>query len=78
MGDLPYISSEQGGVLIICTELLYEYTMYKRSIPIQELWAEEAYNTYYTVWSMNEWLPNCHWIILAADHRLDSNPTDTI
>ncbi len=30
MGDLPYSSSEQGG-------LIYEYTMYKRSIPIQEL-----------------------------------------
>ncbi len=52
MGDLPYISSEQGG-LIICTELIYEYTLYKRPIPIQELGAEEgwAYNTYYTVYS---------------------------
>ncbi len=37
MGDLPYISSEQGG-LIIHTELLYEYT----STPIQELRAEEG------------------------------------
>ncbi len=26
MGDLPYISSEQGG-LIIHTELIYEYTV---------------------------------------------------
>ncbi len=34
MGDLPYISSEQGG-LIMHTELIYEYTVYKR--PIQEL-----------------------------------------
>ncbi len=57
MGDLPYISSEQGG-LIIRTELIYEYTIYKRPIRIQELRAEEggwayntswAYNTYYTV-----------------------------
>ncbi len=29
MGDLPYISSEQGGGLIIHTELIYEYTIYK-------------------------------------------------
>ncbi len=34
MGDLPYISSEQGG-LIICTELIYEYTIYKRPIPMK-------------------------------------------
>ncbi len=39
MGDLPYISSGQGG-LIIRTELIYESTTYKRPIPIQELWAE--------------------------------------
>ncbi len=38
MGDLPYISSEQGG-LIIRSQLIYEYTMYK---PVQELWAEEG------------------------------------
>ncbi len=57
MGDLPYISSEAGG-LIIRTELIYEYTIHKRPIPVQELRAEEggwayntsrAYNTYYTV-----------------------------
>ncbi len=36
---LPYISSEQGG-LIIHSELIYEYTLYKRPIPIQELRAE--------------------------------------
>ncbi len=40
MGDLPYISSEQGG-LIIHTELIYEYTLHKCPIPIQELRAEE-------------------------------------
>ncbi len=39
MGDLPSISSEQGG-LIIHTELIYEYTLYKRRIPIQELQAQ--------------------------------------
>ncbi len=40
MGDLPYISSEQGG-LIIHTELNYIriYTIYKRPILIQ---AEEG------------------------------------
>ncbi len=27
MGNLPYISSEQGGGLIIRTELIYEYTI---------------------------------------------------
>ncbi len=56
MGDLPYISSEQGE-LIIHTELIYEYTIYKRPIPVQDLRAEGgglyniswAYNTYYTV-----------------------------
>ncbi len=37
MGDLPYISSEQGHGLIIRTELIYKYTIYKRPIPIQEL-----------------------------------------
>ncbi len=37
MGDLPYISSEQDR-LIIHTELIYEYAMYK---PIQELRAKE-------------------------------------
>ncbi len=41
MGDLPYISSEQGG-LIIGTELIYEYTIYKCPIPIQELRAEQG------------------------------------
>ncbi len=53
MGDLPYISSEQVG-LIIHTELIYEYTIYKRPIPNFELkrewWAYNniswAYNTY--------------------------------
>ncbi len=39
MGDLAYISSEQGG-LIIRTKLIYEYTIYKRPIPVQELRAE--------------------------------------
>ncbi len=29
MGDLPYITSEQDG-LIIRNELIYEYTIYKR------------------------------------------------
>ncbi len=28
MGDLPYSSSEQGGGLIIRSELIYEYTAY--------------------------------------------------
>ncbi len=36
VGDLPYISSEQGG-LIIRTELIYKYTIYKRPKPRQEL-----------------------------------------
>ncbi len=38
MGDLPCISSEQVGGLIIHTELIYEYTCVL--IPIQELRAE--------------------------------------
>ncbi len=42
MGDLPYISSEQGGGLMICTELICEYNIYKCPIPIQELRAEEG------------------------------------
>ncbi len=41
MGDLRYIGSEQG-VLIIRTELIYECTIYRRPIPIQELQAEEV------------------------------------
>ncbi len=41
MGDLPYMSSEQGG-LIIGTELIYEYTIYKHPIPIQELRTEQG------------------------------------
>ncbi len=41
IGDLPYIRSEQGG-LIICTELIYEYTISKLPIPIQKLQAEEG------------------------------------
>ncbi len=36
MGDLPYISSEQEGGLIM------RITICKRPIPIQELWAEEG------------------------------------
>ncbi len=40
MGDLPYISSEQGG-LIIHTELIYELP-HKHPIPIQEFRAEEG------------------------------------
>ncbi len=32
MGDLPYVSSEQGG-LIIRTEVIYEYTIHKSPIP---------------------------------------------
>ncbi len=45
MGNL---SSEQADGLIMHSELLYEFTLYKRPIPIQ---AEEgwAYNMYYTV-----------------------------
>ncbi len=39
MGDLPYISSEQGG--LIHHGFIYELP-YKRPIPIQELWAEEG------------------------------------
>ncbi len=41
MGDLPYISSEQGDGLIVhvLTELIYEYTLYKCPI---ELRAEEG------------------------------------
>ncbi len=35
-----YIGSERG--LIIRTELIYKYTIYKRPIPIQELRAEEG------------------------------------
>ncbi len=44
MGDLTYISSEQGGGLVhvIRIELMYEYTIYKRRIPIQELQAKEG------------------------------------
>ncbi len=41
MGDLPYISSEQRGGLIIHTELIYEYTI-KRPIPIYKNRAEEG------------------------------------
>ncbi len=51
MGDLPYISSVQGG-LVIRSELIYEYTIYKRPIPIHvhvymnfELKRGWAYNT---------------------------------
>ncbi len=36
MGDLPYISSEQGG-FIIRTELIYELSYKRPIIPIQEL-----------------------------------------
>ncbi len=42
MGDVHYISSEQGGGLIIRTKLIYEYTIYKRPVPIQERRAEEG------------------------------------
>ncbi len=47
MGDFPYISSERWAGLIIrtCTELIYEYTIYRISvlyIPLQELRAEEG------------------------------------
>ncbi len=42
MGDLPYITSEQGGRLIIRIWLIYEFTMYKRPIPIRELQGEEG------------------------------------
>ncbi len=42
MGYLPYTSSEQVGGLIIHTELIYEYTIYRRPIPIQALGAEEG------------------------------------
>ncbi len=37
MGDLPYISSEQGGGLIIHHGLIMRITIYKRPIPIQKL-----------------------------------------
>ncbi len=37
MGDLPYISSEQGGGLIIHQGLIMQITIYKHPIPIQEL-----------------------------------------
>ncbi len=56
MGDLPYISSEQGG-LIIHTELIYELPrtsvlyLYK-NFELKRGWAYNtswAYNTYYTV-----------------------------
>ncbi len=40
MSDLPYISSEQDG-LIIRTELIYEL-LHKRPIPIQEFRAERG------------------------------------
>ncbi len=47
MGDLPYISSEQAGGLIICTWLIIRIyhnniILYKLLIPIQELRAEEG------------------------------------
>ncbi len=45
MGDLPYISSEQGGGLILRTELTYEYIPYymcPTCIPIQKLRAKEG------------------------------------
>ncbi len=35
MGDLSYISSEQGGGLIIHHGLIMRITIYKRPIPIQ-------------------------------------------
>ncbi len=35
MGDLPYISSEQGSGLIIHHGLIMRITIYKRPIPIQ-------------------------------------------
>ncbi len=41
MGNLFYINSEQGA-LLIRTEHIYEYTIYKHPIPIQELRAEEG------------------------------------
>ncbi len=59
VGRSPLITSalNRGGI-IICTEvIIYKYTIYKRTIPIQELRAEGggwayntswAYNTYYT------------------------------
>ncbi len=57
MGDLPYISSEQGIGLIIHTEHIYEYTIYKRPIPIQEVRAEEGGGlTFYTV---HKFHPRC-------------------
>ncbi len=37
MGDLPYISSEQGGGLIIHHGLIIRITIYKHPIVIQEL-----------------------------------------
>ncbi len=42
MGDLSYISSEQGGGLIIHHGLIMRITIYKRPTPIQELWAEDG------------------------------------
>ncbi len=42
MGDLSYISSEQGGGLIIHQGLIMRITIYKRPKPIQELRAEEG------------------------------------
>ncbi len=42
MGDRPYVSSEQGGGFTIHQGLIMRITIYKRLIPIQELWAEEG------------------------------------
>ncbi len=36
------LAQNRGGGLIIYSELIYEYTVYKRPIPIQELRAEEG------------------------------------
>ncbi len=42
VSDLLTSALNRGCVLIIHTELIYEYTIYKRPIPIQELRAEEG------------------------------------
>ncbi len=54
MGDLPYISSERWGGLIIRIELIYEYhVLYLyNNFELKRGWAYNtscAYNTYYTV-----------------------------
>ncbi len=62
MGDLPYISSEQGG-LIIRTELIYVYTLYisvlYKNFELKRGWA------YNTSWAYNTYIIRCNTVVLT-------------